>query len=507
MTQVHLISGGLPWFLHEGFTAFMSLRSAFCHLGFEFVWIICDVTLVFACLVAGAAYCSVCSQVPVLEVTDKSDVYGRLLSTFQHKENKGINFVPVFVSLGNVSRIEMLVEGAVPVQDERGGDKERVVDSEDSICGMLLEHSLVDIQGGGKLKAMIVFDEADQVINGNVDSGRKGGGEDVADAGINKRTESMFTTERSVGRLRDKDGAVVSAKCLFDLFTATLDVTATPYSLFFSGRDLKPRTHTGIITGNPSKYGFQYIKRPSWKSKLIDCVEVPHDDGGVALMIDDMLRSNAPKHVPKRSRFAAVVDKTTRQKLDQRTQALKYAARYGDRQLITATWSAAGVSVFTTNTQEDEESDDKESSDSDAESDSARVDTRRDALTLVHDSFNVEHLMRTEAEYTTMYKSGTEWLTAEDLASTIRGDGAKERAARTKEAVDAAKASAKMTPTGGVGCPLLYMSTEGEWELWETEESLEARVQSEIEQNTTDLIAGALKQAERRVQADGWVVS
>ena len=428
-----------------------------------------------------------------MEATADETKFAGLVSSFKDEENNSVNFVPVFVSLSNVSRIEALVH------DAGGGDAEKVNDDgKESICCMLRRHRLVDAVGGDgelrRLKAMIVFDEADQIINGNVDQSGKntgdddddddGGGNEDPGGAINKKTQSMFMKPRTVGRPEDGHGDVVTAPCLFDLFTATLDVTATPYSLFFSGRDLKPRTHTGIITGSPSKHGFQYVKRPNWESRLIDCVEVPRDDGGVAFMIDDMVRERNPK----RSRFAAVIDKTTRQKVGQRAQALRYAARYGNRQLITSTWSADGVSVFVRDSR-GEDSDAEESSDSGAESDCEMVGTDEDALALVHNSFNAGPRARAQPEYTTMYQYGTEWHTAEGLESTIRDTGARGRAARMKEAVDAAKASAETTATGGEGSPLLYVSTDGEWELWETETSLEARVQGEDEQNVKELIA------------------
>lgn len=446
-------------------------------------------------------------------MTKDKDEFDKLLSSFVgEKKNEGI-IVPVFVSLSNVGRIKVLAKRS-PVKDAMGGGNEGVDDGKDSVCCMLRKKGLVDVKGGGRLKAMIVYDEADQNINGNVDQTGKDADDDTEGlGGTNKKTKAMFVAPVTVGQLEDSYGEVLTAHCLFELFSATLDVTATPFSLFFSGRDLTSRTNTGIITGSPSKYGFQYVKRPNWKSKFIDCMEVPHDDDGVKWMIDDMQRRDKPI----RSRFAAVIDKTTRQKVDQRTHALRYAARYGESQLITSTWSADGVSVFTRDKDEeeyddsdDEESDDGESSNSDAEGGCEKVGTDRDArrlakgeaLSLVHDAFNVE--MQTNPELITMYKLplGTEWQTAEELTATVLGDNPKEKAAKTKDAIDAAKARAKTTSLEEDGPPLFNMSIEGERELWETETGLEARVRDEIERDAKDLIEAAKQSAAKTTIAE-----
>lgn len=358
-----------------------------------------------------------------MQITNDRHEFRKIL---EDGKNAGLKrFIPVFVSLNNVSRIKALVE------DAKGEDNDDEVDDddisqEDSICKILLKNRFVDIEGCGRLRAMIVFDEADQSINGNVDQRGKYAGDNDADPGrINKKTAAMFMAPRTVGRLEDEPGMVVEANCLFDLFSATLDVTATPHSLFLSGRKLTSRAHTGIITGSPSKHGFQYIKLPGWNSKLIDCMEVARDDRGPSCMIDSFLSPDAPA----RCHYAAVVGLATRQKVDQMTQALRYAALYGPSQLVTATWSADGYSVFTQWYEE------KESS---------------DALTLVDRSFAAANLKR-HAKHE-MYKLpfGTEWQTEGDLASAIRARAAEGRG------------------------------------VFETDESIEVRVKRELGQKTQD---------------------
>lgn len=291
-------------------------------------------------------------QVPHLEMTAdrekfNSDTkkFAKLLKSFNERERM---CVPIFASMTNVSRMRKnLVKGST---DSNAPSSSRTPKAKDSICCILRKNGFVEKE---TLKAMVVYDEADLNINVDV----KGNKENTH---ANKITKEIFTNKVTVGEPGDDFGSVLTADNFFDLFTASLDVTATPHSLVYSKRDQKPeslspsgttesdkelprrkRPIKKIITGTPSKFGFQYECRPDWKSKTIGRMEMP-ENSDISVMIDDMIWNEQPL-----DRHAAVIGARTRQKVDQKDQARRYAARYRDSNLITSTWSGDGVSVFT----------------------------------------------------------------------------------------------------------------------------------------------------------------
>lgn len=411
--------------------------------------------------------------------------FSALLSSFKSSIGGNVEYIPVFVSLTNSSRMKHLVKdlnGRKPgghrldttnvdgVGTTSGGGNDGCISQQDSICCMLRKNGFVRDQ---LLKAMVVYDEADQDVNINVS-------DDTVAEGINKVTKAIFTDPRAVGKLDDVYGDVLEANSFFDLFTANLDVTATPHSLLYSKRDLTSRKIQRLITGSPSKHGFQYETRLGWKSKLIDRMDVQGEDG-VPLMIDHMLADTG------RNRHAAVVDKTVKQKADQRTQALRYAARYGDHRLITATWSADGVSVFTRYDVDDNAND--EEIDSDDEGGMAR----NQELEVVESAFNFPGALKTSPDFITLYlapedtwRDGDEqprcdtWETEDGLRSRLGRAGGRFKFAT--EEITKAKASAESTErTASDG------SVETLYNGWR-EVVLEERVRAEVKKNNEAIL-------------------
>lgn len=268
-------------------------------------------------------------QVPELKMALSTPDFAEALSSFDPYEAEGQGHVPVYTSLTNISKIKVLVKDPEPRTKK---PKKGKPDKDRYVCSILRKHGYVV---SGKLRAMVVYDEADQNINADVDK-------DEPDAGMKQTCAALFTTRRTVGEQEDGHGEVISADNFFDLFTVNLDVTATPHALIYANRDVTKRTTHRIITGIPSKHGFQYEKLPNWKSKEITRAQVPAEHG-ISIMINDMLKPDQT-----RNRHAAVVDKNmTTELVSQRIQATRYAAQYREHGLITMTWSSNGVSVFT----------------------------------------------------------------------------------------------------------------------------------------------------------------
>lgn len=362
-------------------------------------------------------------------MTDDPVEFDGFLESFSNSDGGDIPFIPVFVSLTNFTRIKHLVKSV----DSPAGGK-------DTVCCMLRKHGFT--MGRKRLKAMVVFDEADQNINASVD-----GDDGVVLIGTNKITRALFLEKRAVGKSGDGYGDIVEADNLFDIFSATVDVTATPHSLVYGKRDLRKRVVRRIITGSPSKHGFQYERRPDWKSKLIDRMEV-HAGNGLSSMIDHMV-ANSDK---VRVRHAAVISSDITRVAEQRIQALHYAAKYASEELITATWSGKdGVSIFTRCNVEVSGND-------------VSIDLEDDssiALKLVHKAFNLTAQNTTAGNVIRMYcgTGATAWETAEGFEKRIRSTvqsaedripaaGADARLPMTKceiqGEVDKAKASSQM---------------------------------------------------------------
>lgn len=335
-----------------------------------------------------------CGQVPHLKMTADPAVFDDMLKSFSTNDGGDIPFIPVFVSLTNSRRMKHLVK---PVGRSVGG--------KDTVCCMLRKHGFTAAGEKLRLKALVIFDEADQNINASVD------GDDVLVIGPNNITRALFVTKRAVGESGDGYGDIVEANNFFDLFSATVDVTATPHSLVYGKRDLSNRKVCRIITGRPSKHGFQYEKRADWESKLIDRMEVQASNG-LSSMIDHMVANSEVANSDQvRNRHAAVISSDITRVVDQRTQALHFAAKYASRDLITATWSGKdGLSVFTR-------------CDAEGVGEDMSIDFDSSiALKLVHKSFNLTHQNSVDGEVVRMYRGagGTAWETEAEFGKRIR---------------------------------------------------------------------------------------
>lgn len=222
-------------------------------------------------------------------------------------DRTGLSEIPIFIALANHVQASNSVS---------------------TICQKLCDygfHGEVEVITTGekvfRLRSIIVFDEADLLINTDIDIEKK----------CNEITKCIFVNKITV---KLEDGTLIS-KPIFEMNSCTFEVTATPASLFFGKRDYSSRDKNDIIMFSLGKNAHQYERRSGMQD---ECKLISRRIGSAKDMIKSMFGDDY------RHTHALVNDSaTTTQKKNQTKEALVSALEHPG--LITSAWCADSLMV------------------------------------------------------------------------------------------------------------------------------------------------------------------